>query len=211
MSDRDRLLRSVDSYYTDKVAAHGATAAGVDWNSEESQELRFAQLLRVVDATTPYSLIDYGCGYGALVGALHRRSDSFSYTGFDVSAAMLEHARGALAGDRRCTLVADPGMLKPAEYAIASGIFNVRLDNDPEAWRAYVDDTIRALDRLGKRGFAFNMLTSYSDAHLMRDDLYYGEPCAYFDLCKREFSRHVALLHDYGLWEFTIVVRKDAP
>lgn len=212
MIDRDRLLRSVDSYYSDKVIAHGATAAGVDWNSEESQELRFAQLLHVVDrAKRPYSLIDYGCGYGALVGALDRRGDTFAYVGFDVSAAMLAHARDALAGDGRCTIVDDPNALEPADYVVASGIFNVRLDNDADTWSAYVLDTIRTLDRLGERGFAFNMVTSYSDAHLMRSDLYYGDPCAYFDLCKRTFSRHVALLHDYGLWEFTIVVRKDAP
>jgi hypothetical protein len=30
-----------------------------------------------------------------------------------------------------------------------------------------------------------------------------------FDICKRKFSRNVALLHDYGLYEFTILVRKD--
>jgi hypothetical protein len=30
----------------------------------------------------------------------------------------------------------------------------------------------------------------------------------FFDHCKRNFSRQVALLHDYGLWEFTILVRK---
>ncbi|REM56201.1 class I SAM-dependent methyltransferase, partial [Mycobacterium tuberculosis] len=49
---------------------------------------------------------------------------------------------------------------------------------------------------------------SYSDASKMRDDLYYADPCALFDLCKRRYSKSVALLHDYGLYEFTILVRK---
>ena len=52
---------------------------------------------------------------------------------------------------------------------------------------------------------------SYADAELMRDDLYYGDPSFFFDHCKREHSRHVALLHDYGLWEWTIVVRSSGP
>jgi hypothetical protein len=43
----------------------------------------------------------------------------------------------------------------------------------------------------------------------MQKHLYYADPCAIFDLCKRRYSRNVALLHDYGLYEFTIVVRKD--
>ena len=29
-----------------------------------------------------------------------------------------------------------------------------------------------------------------------------------FDLCKRRFSTRVALLHDYPLFEFTVIVRK---
>jgi hypothetical protein len=53
------------------------------------------------------------------------------------------------------------------------------------------------------------MLTSYSDPGRMRPDLYYGDPREYFDLCKRKYSRHVALLHDYGLYEFTIIVRTN--
>jgi hypothetical protein len=55
------------------------------------------------------------------------------------------------------------------------------------------------------------MLTKYSDAERMagRPDLFYGDPLFFFDFCKRNFSRNVALLHDYGLYDFTIIVRKD--
>ena len=95
-----------------------------------------------------------------------------------------------------------------ADYGIASGIFNVRLGHSDAEWREYLQATLDILDRTSKRGFAFNCLTSYSDADKMRDYLYYADPCALFDLCKRRHSRHVALLHDYGLYEFTILVRK---
>ena len=32
--------------------------------------------------------------------------------------------------------------------------------------------------------------------------------CEMFDVCKQPFSPRVALLHDYPLYEFTIIVRK---
>jgi hypothetical protein len=95
-----------------------------------------------------------------------------------------------------------------ADYGVASGIFNVRLGRSDAEWRAYVEATLDALDRTSRLGFAFNCLTSYSDAEKMRDYLYYADPCALFDLCKRRYSRNVALLHDYGLYEFTVLVRK---
>ena len=50
-------------------------------------------------------------------------------------------------------------------------------------------DTIDRLAALSTRGFAFNMLTSYSDPEYMRDDLYYGDPRFFFDHCKRRHSR----------------------
>jgi hypothetical protein len=95
-----------------------------------------------------------------------------------------------------------------ADYGVASGIFNVRLQTDDASWAAYIESALKELDQTSTLGFAFNCLTSYSDADRMRADLYYADPCRMFDLCKRRFSKRVALLHDYGLYEFTIVVRK---
>ena len=37
----------VGAYYAGRLAEHGATARGVDWNGESSQQLRFEQLMRV--------------------------------------------------------------------------------------------------------------------------------------------------------------------
>jgi len=52
------------------------------------------------------------------------------------------------------------------------------------------------------------MLTKYSDREYMKEYLYYADPLFIFDYCKRNFSKKVALIHDYELYEFTILVRK---
>jgi Methyltransferase domain len=201
----DAILTAVERYYSGRFAEHGATARGVDWNSPESQELRFDQLLRVADREHGrFSLNDFGCGYGALVPYLHRRSLDVDYRGFDLSASMLEHARREYPD---VTFVGTEGELERAEYTVASGIFNVKMDVPTDDWRGYVLATLATIARLSTKGFAFNMLTSYSDPDKMREDLYYGDPRFFFDHCKREFSRDVALLHDYGLYEFTTIVR----
>jgi SAM-dependent methyltransferase len=204
---RDALLANVDRYYTGKVEEHGPTPRGVDWNGEASQELRFAQLLELCRGERVFSLNDYGCGYGALVGYLARVGLEADYRGFDISTAMVDHARAAHPGMRFVTREED---LEPSDFTVASGIFNVKLDTAFEFWTDYVLETIEHLDHLSLRGFAFNVLTSYSDPELMRDDLYYADPAFLFDHCKRRYSRHVALLHDYGLYEFTILVRREA-
>jgi len=204
----EAILASVERYYTGKVREHGPTHYGVDWSSAESQLLRFEQLLKIVEPNGPFSINDYGCGYGALVETLEQRGWSYRYRGFDISADMLAQARGLNTRRPHCSFVGDETELPPADYTVASGILNVKLDVSDEDWKDYVLGVLRALDAVSLRGFAFNALTLYSDPERRRRELYYADPLFFFDHCKRTFSRQVALLHDYGLWEFTMLVRK---
>lgn len=206
---REEILRKVNDYYTGKILSHGPTPNGVDWNSRESQVLRFEQLLRVVRGGGPFSLNDYGCGYGGLVDLLAERKVDFEYTGFDVSETMVAEARSRHGERPNCRFVANESDLTPADYTVASGIFNVKMDTPTEDWRDYTLGVIDRLADLSTKGFAFNVLTLYSDPEFMRPDLYYADPCLLFDYCKRKHSRWAALLHDYGLYEFTILVTKE--
>lgn len=206
--DRERILAAVDSYYTAKLRVHGPTPAGVDWNSADSQTLRFVQLLRSWSPGDA-SLIDYGCGYGALCDHLRRTgAGRCHYTGFDISAEMVGEAQRLHAHDPHCAFVSDEALLTTADYTVASGIFNVKLDVPDPQWRRYVESVLERIDALGRSGFAFNALSTHSDPERRRGDLHYADPRDLFDYCKRRFSRHVALLHDYPLFEFTIAVRK---
>jgi SAM-dependent methyltransferase len=203
----DAILDAVERYYSARFAEHGASARGVDWNSPESQELRFEQLgILFRDDSTPFSVNDLGCGYGAFASYLLSRKPEASYTGYELSAGMLAHARSTFAATPNIDFRGGTEMAA-ADYSVASGIFNVKLGIEPAAWSSYVDDTIGRLAAASRKGFAFNMLTSYSDPDRRRGDLHYADPCHLFDRCKTRYSPDVALLHDYGLWEFTVIVR----
>lgn len=205
----NNLMSEVARYYSKKIAEHGDTPPGVDWNGEESQIVRFTQLCKIIDPKTPnFSLNDLGCGYGALLDYLRDKHVNCTYLGVDVSQEMIKVAeqRHASADQTRFITAAEPDEV--ADYGLASGIFNVRLGRSDSEWFDYLQATLDVLDRTSSLGFAFNCLTSYSDEDKKRDYLYYADPCRLFDLCKRRYSRQVALLHDYGLYEFTILVRK---
>lgn len=205
MTSNDILSR-VQEYYDDKLRTHGATARGVDWKSPESQQLRFAQLVKLIDHTRPFTLNDFGCGYGALVDYLETCGLQFQYAGFDISSEMIAQARELHPGAR---FVTDKGQLHQADYTLASGIFNVRLSTGEAEWKSYMLNVLDTMNSLSKSGFAFNALTKYSDAEFMRSDLYYADPLFFFDHCKTNYSKFVTLLHDYPLYEFTILVRKE--
>jgi SAM-dependent methyltransferase len=203
------ILVDVAAYYSGKLAEHGQSPRGVDWNGEEGQTLRFRQLCKVIDAPGAFSVNDLGCGYGALYDFLAVQWQDLSYLGVDVSESMVEAARERLKGRANARFIQASVPDCAGDYGIASGIFNVRLGRTDAEWQAYLEATLDELDRTSRRGFSFNCLTSYSDVDRMRPDLYYADPCRLFDLCKRRYSKNVALIHDYGLYEFTILVRKQ--
>jgi SAM-dependent methyltransferase len=203
-------LASVADYYSGKVRTHGATPNGVDWNGAEGQQLRFDMLLKVVspEMSAP-KLDDFGCGYGALLDHLQTTGrEAWDYCGIDISPSMIEAARDRHPREADRFVVGERSS-RVAEFAVASGIFNVRLDTTLDSWERQIETTLDTLHESTTRGFAFNCLTTYSDPPRRKDYLYYGDPCRYFDLCKRRYSRNIALLHDYGLYEFTLLVRKE--
>jgi SAM-dependent methyltransferase len=208
MPNTDNLLREVADYYTGKLRTYGTTSRGVDWSTEEGQNLRFAQLCRLLSGDAPCSLHDIGCGYGALLRFLSASHPAVTYQGWDISEEMILAARAAAGVSEGASFHVGASPDTQADYCVASGIFNVRLSRGDEEWLAYMTSTLDVMDRASTKGFAFNCLTSYSDEDRKRPDLYYADPGFWFDLCKRKYARNVALLHDYDLYEFTILVRK---
>jgi SAM-dependent methyltransferase len=209
MVDSSEYERRVGAYYTERLREHGPTARGADWNSEESQRLRFEQLLHVAPREGAFSLNDFGCGYGALLDHLTELGREVRYHGHDVSKEMVASARERHADRPGASFGVALADMPVADVTVASGIFNVLAGADEPGWEDYVRDTVWRMAERSRHGVAFNMLTSYSDADRMTARLHYADPCAMFDWCKRQLSRHVALLHDYGLYEFTLIVRFD--
>jgi SAM-dependent methyltransferase len=197
------------AHYESLLEQHGAVPPGVGWNSDAAQSERFSQLCAILPRDdTPLSILDFGCGFGSLAGYLASRRQNFTYIGYDASANMIACAIERVR-DPRVRFESDWQRVPACDYVIASGIFNVRGDWSDERWWAYIEETLRVIHERATSGWSANFLTSYSDRERMRPELYYADPLVVFDWCKRNLSRFVALHHDYPLFDFTILVRKD--
>lgn len=204
----DRILESVGRYYAGRLAEHGPGPRGVDWNGEESQRLRHAQFLRLFEAEPEASVLDLGCGYGDFLDFVRARAHRGAYAGWDVAPEMIAaaQAKHGAGPDRSWHVGAVPD--SACDYAIASGVMNVKGEVEPAAWSDYVDGVIETLAASGRRGFGFNLLSLSSDPDKRRPHLYYADPAAMMRRCLDRYGRHVAVLQDYGLWEFTLLVRR---
>jgi SAM-dependent methyltransferase len=200
------ILSQVATYYASKLEVHGCTPQGVDWNGVDSHETRHRQFLRLINGSLDASVIDLGCGFGDFLRFLRAAGHRGRFIGYDIAAGMIEKAK-ELHGegeDRQWRIGAEP--TEAADFAIASGTLNVKGDVPNELWTHYAYRTIDMLARAGRRGFGFNMLSMTSDADRRRLDLYYADPAEMLAHCLSRYGRSVALLQDYGLYEFTVVV-----
>lgn len=204
---QSRILSDVAAYYTAKLDTHGATPQGVDWNGAESHQLRHRQFLRLLEGHRNGSIIDLGCGFGDFLGFLRGAGHRGHFAGYDIAPNMIAAAR-KLHGegdDRSWHIGAVPE--QQADFALASGIFNVKGDVPDDVWLGYVHETMDVLARAGRRGFGFNVLSLSSDPDRRRSNLYYADPSQMLAYCLSRYGRSVALLQDYGLYEFTVLVR----
>lgn len=205
----DKIHSNIQTYYTNKVKTHGATPKGVDWNGEESQVLRFEQLSKIIN-TDNFTLADIGCGYGKYCEYLESNFKNYSYVGYDLSEEMILNAKHLYAGRKKVIFESIQNLtdINEVDYSLASGIFSVKMQHKESEWLSYILETLEVLNKKSKKGFSFNMLTKYSDKEYMKDNLYYADPMFLFDYCKKNFSKNVAILHDYDLYEFTVLVKK---
>ncbi len=202
-------MDSIQGYFQQRLDQHGATPQGADWNSVESQEIRFEQLTKVIEVKTDFTILDYGCGYGGYADYLAKNGFRFSrFYGVDILEDMVIKAKELHPAQEGFFFTTDMDEIPQVDYATASGVFNIRLDTDYDTWTEYVISCLEELNKRTRRGFASNFLTKYSDPEKMVSRLYYADPCFLFDYCKRNFSKNVAILHDYKIYDFTLIVRK---
>jgi SAM-dependent methyltransferase len=206
------MYASIEAYYSARVAKYGATPLGVDWSCQATQSLRFVQLLKICDFAAPFTLNDIGCGYGALAAFLAMRYSEakIDYLGLDLSRAMVSRARRRFSRPD-CRFVVGTASPRNADYSVASGIMNVNCNYSRAIWEGFVATTLREMRRTSRLGFSVNFLSDAARAKTSPDgpveSLYRTSPEPWIRYCERDLGCSVETIDNYGMREFTLLVR----
>jgi SAM-dependent methyltransferase len=209
-TDLAAVHAGIADYYTGKIRKFGATPLGVDWTCVPTQQMRFVQLLKLCDFTSPFSLNDLGCGYGALLSYLDWRhaGSAIDYLGVDLSQAMLRRARRLWRDRANVSFVRGHASPRLADYSVASGIFNVQLDQPRQLWERLVAATLDQLHRTSRRGFSLNFMSAPPAGTPERQGVYSTVPERWVRHCADQFGAATEVIDGYGLREFTLIVRR---
>lgn len=202
----EQTLNSIEDLYTKNLDKYGKKSSSVGWLKQDEQTLRFEKLLGCFNTNNLESLNDLGSGYGAVLDYLAEKNIKLTnYNAYDISEAMLDNID--VYDGININKFKNKFIETAADYSIASGIFNVKFDSTDAEWQKNMLTTLDNLNAFSRKGFSFNVLTSYVD--YKEPHLYYADPCFFFDYCKKHFSKKVTLIHDYPLWEWSLVVIKE--
>lgn len=200
--DRESIIER----YTRRFGTHGYSPKTLGWD-KGNQDIRFDVL------TSQYNfrgrrVLDIGCGFGDLIETLRAKcGEDYVYHGVDLVPALIEEARRRHTGTNAtfsCADILDDAFAGEYDYAIASGIFNHKME--AIANYAVIEATMAKALRLSRDGIAFDFLSDkvdYRHAHT-----FHSSPEKILGLAYG-FSRNVVLRNDYMPFEFSVFIHKD--
>ena len=115
-----------EQFYTSAIDMHGTTAKGVNWNSRESQLIRFDMILEMLPhKLSTLKIVDAGCGFGDLYFRMKKKNKTpKEYIGIDSLSDMYSIASEKTGCE---IIIADicKDKLPSADYYVCSGAMNV--------------------------------------------------------------------------------------
>jgi SAM-dependent methyltransferase len=195
------VTAKLQAHYARTFAAHGTSPKGVDWRDEETANIRLRQMLKVVEKPRACSLLDVGCGYGALLAMIQAENLPYRYSGVDVVPAMIEAAKARFKdADFHC---ADIFSLDTQyDYVVCNGVLTQKLDASEPEMDAFAWRLIRHMFALSRVGIAFNIMTTHVNYTV--PNLYYRDPQKMLADCISSITPHARLSENYGLYEYTL-------
>ncbi len=153
MSNDDRYS-PVRRFYDDHVHAQDP-ARQVAWMGHWDQDVRLAGLMAALPKDAEGTLLDVGCGLGALAEHLPA---GVTYTGIDILADRIAIARG-MRPDLRFE-VADVLRWRhgPYDWVVCSGTLNVAVAGGRDAEAIWFRECVEAMWALTRRALLFNCL-----------------------------------------------------
>ena len=192
-----RSQAEVASFFRLHLHLHGPNWRGLGWQSQRSQQRRFA-VLSEVGPLANSRVLDVGCGVGDLYSYLLRRGIPVIYTGFDILPEMIAHARRRYP-EAQFEVRDALQRLGPErfDYILCSGAFNVNFGRNLAA----AQEVLSALLRCCRRGVAINFLSTRARE---RDAILFNyDPETLFTYCQT-LTPHVRLLEGYLPNDFTL-------
>ena len=207
----DPISSALCKHYSNTFAKYGSTPKGVDWGDNSSSSWLRQKIMAELFSSSASNhlgnlptLLDVGCGYGALYDYIKSENIEVIYTGVDIVDDMI------LSASHRnpnasfvCADFFDPSFYGSFDYVVCNGIFTQKLASSILDMNIYCQKFIKKMYECSTKGIAFNAMSTF--VNFQMDNLYYRNPSEFLAWCMSEITPRVRLNAAYDLWyEYTV-------
>ncbi len=198
-------LHNVIRYYDRLLDRNAGDTRAVGWSSPESQERKFLEVTQIfAHERQPFTVYDVGCGLGHLHDFLKETNRFADYYGCDINPRLVEMARQRSPGiTLECRDILRTPPKHKYDYAVACGTFNTCLKTSKSAWTAYVQNMLRMLYRIARRGIAVDFLSSFAKGKVATE--YYPDPSEILEFVQRRLSPLAEISHSSSPGHFAVL------
>lgn len=207
MPVREQDRKAYVERYTERLARHGETPEALGWGLNPRQDVRFGVLAEPALGEPSSSVLDVGCGFADLFDFLGARGWRGRYTGIDIVPALIERARRRHPelDLRERDITDEAGRLEPADFVVASGVFNARLEAEDNP--SHIQQALACMLELARVAVCADFLSTRVDFQKL--GAWHTEPGWALEAGLR-LSPRAVLRHDYMPYEFALFIYKDA-
>lgn len=191
--------------YRRSFAAHGDTAAGVQW-PRGRQSLRFEALTRHF-RSDGFSVLDYGCGLAHLKPYLDQRFKHYEYCGVDLVPEFVAAVAQKYPAAKVHLVRSHHNVVDPVDHVVISGTFNIIEGGSRTAYLNKVQDALLHLFSLARVSLAVNFMTDRVD--FTQPNALHVNSEAMMNFMSKRMSPRLLVDASYMPYEFTLVVMKD--
>jgi SAM-dependent methyltransferase len=192
---------------------YGDRPEGVGWPIAKDRPTRYRVMIELnrPEHRSGLRLLDFGCGLSHLYEYIKSEGIAgIEYSGLEISTRYLEISRRKHPGVTYYDIdvLEDDAALPEFDYIVMNGIFNSRAKMSQGEMFGFVSSLVARVFAHARHGIAFNVMSKQVEWE--REDLFHLPMDLLAAFLARNVSRHFVIRHDYGLYEYTTYVYRQA-
>ncbi len=209
----DGDTEQVYDFFNSNYKKYGYSIKSLGW-LKGKQNIRFDALTKFLDLSTPFSILDVGCGFGDINKYFMKRNiTNYTYHGIDLVEGMIATANDIYKGHPNISFSCGDFLTsihddQRYDYIIASGIFNFQM-KEIDNYTNVEEILKRALSICNSKGaVSFDFQSDKADYFADNGVSFYNSPEKILSIAYK-YSRNVILNNLYMPFEFSLTAFKD--
>ena len=205
IKEHKNILKLSNKKYAARASRYGMTSKAVFWDDQQTQYLRFFELIKNLNLDYPdKTILDVGCGNCELYKFLNFMGFRGEYTGYDINKNLIKQACQRFKNiDVHAVDITTHDTTQHFNYVVMSGLFNLNCGQSTKWVQAF----LKKMYSLCTDIMVFNAISTHVN---YRDkELRYFDPAKTVSFCIENLSPRVTLTHHDLPYNFTIAVFKN--